>query len=170
MTIQTALSGGDPRTLGQTEAIVKLVLADQSKLDQLFQCLFSDDQIVRMRAGDALEKVCRQKPGWFDAYKSQLLNQIPKIKQASVQWHLAQMLGEIKLNKPETAQAISILKDNLRTSQDWIVLNLSLVTLAEFTRQGSVPKSEFVGLLQTQKKSQLKSVVSRVNKLLKEFD
>jgi hypothetical protein len=63
MKISEMLAGGDPRSLGKTQEVVELVLSDQTLLDELFACLFQADEIIRMRAGDALEKVCRQKPG-----------------------------------------------------------------------------------------------------------
>jgi len=48
------LSGGHPNSLGRTEEVLGLVLADGSRLEQLFDCLDEPDAIVRMRAGDAL--------------------------------------------------------------------------------------------------------------------
>lgn len=37
-----------------------MVVDDRTRLDELFACLESPDELVRMRAGDGLEKVCRQ--------------------------------------------------------------------------------------------------------------
>ena len=53
---------------------------------------------------------------------------------------------------------------------DWIVTNLTLESLATFVRDGVVNKREFITLLRAQLNSRHKSVVSRVHKLLKEFD
>jgi hypothetical protein len=52
----TVLSiGGTSNSLGRAEEVVQIVLADESRLDELFECLF-DDEWLRMRAIDALEK------------------------------------------------------------------------------------------------------------------
>jgi hypothetical protein len=59
--LQHRLSGGDPRTLGNVAEVVGNVLTEPRRLDDLIGCVLnSDDEIVRMRAGDALEKVCRR--------------------------------------------------------------------------------------------------------------
>lgn len=169
MKLETILSGGNPRSLGRTEEVVELVLANITKFDELFQLLFSTDEIIRMRASDALEKICRQHPEWLELYKEVLLGDIPMIRQASVQWHLAQILSEINLTVAETQLATTILKNNLESTNDWIVENLSLESLASFTRRGSFDADEFISILNLHSNSRHKSVVSRVNKLLEEF-
>lgn len=169
MILNNALTGGDPRSLGKTEEVVAHVLKNKNKLVELFACIESSDEVVRMRASDALEKICKQKPSWFISYKHELLNKWPSIHQASVQWHLAQMLSEISLTESETQRAIMILKKNLETTSDWIVENLALESLAEFTRRGLFDTNELIDILNLHAKSNHKSVVSRVNKLLAEF-
>jgi hypothetical protein len=169
MKIEATMSGGDPRSIKGVDKVVKFVLKNPSKLSELFDCINSSEETVRMRASDALEKICKQKPDWFIKYKDQLLNDWPKIKQASVQWHLAQILGEINLNEDETKQAINILLNHFKITNDWIVINLTLESLASFVRKGSFTKEKFVELLYSQRSSSHKSVVSRVNRLLKEF-
>ena len=164
------LAGGDARSLGKTQAVVELVLSRQALLEELFACLFQPDEIIRMRAGDAIEKVCRQKPAWLEPYKQQLINDVPHIKQASVQWHLAQIFSEISLDAGEKKQAIAIMRHNLDTMDDWIVTNLTLESLAAFVRGGAFDRSEFTGILKQHLKSRHKSVAARANKLLKEFE
>lgn len=169
MKISEMLAGGNPRTLGKTEEVIKLVLAQRALLNELFNCLFLADEVVRMRASDALEKICRQKTGWLVPYKEKLLNEVPKIRQASVQWHLAQILSEIELSPREQARAITLLKNNLQTMDDWIVTNLTLESLATFARKKALNHEEFVAILGRYQQSNHKSVVSRSNKLLNEF-
>jgi len=95
--IEGMLSGGDRRSLRGVEEAISLVLADTSAFDSLFQCLFSDDEVVRMRASDALEKIARDQPVRFASYRRRLLTEIAEIDQPSVQWHLAQIFAEIEL-------------------------------------------------------------------------
>ena len=45
--------------------------------------------------------------------------------------------SEIPLKPLETEQAIAILLHNLATSDDWIVTNLTLESLATFVRSGA---------------------------------
>lgn len=163
------LAGGNARSLGRTEQVVELVLSRHARLDELFDCVFHADEVVRMRAGDALEKVCRQKPELLEPFKERLLNDVPKVRQASVQWHLAQMFSEIHLNQSEKKRAVDILKHNLDTMDDWIVINLTLESLATFVREEAFGQDEFINILKQFQNGNHKSVASRANKLLKEF-
>ena len=53
--IHDRLSGGNPRTLHNVDPVVKTVVAEPERLDELIVCVLdSEDEIVRMRAGDAL--------------------------------------------------------------------------------------------------------------------
>lgn len=169
MQISEMLAGGDPRSLGKTGQVVESVLSNRTLLDELFNCIFQSDEIVRMRASDALEKICRQNPEWFEPYISKLLEDVPKIRQASVQWHLVQMLSEINLSSAQKSLAIDIMKRNLQTIDDWIVINLTLESLSTFARHKSLTRDEFISILRKFQNNRHKSVASRVKKLLKEF-
>jgi hypothetical protein len=167
--IEKALSGGDPRSLGRTEEIVQLVLKNPPRVGELFECLFSDDEIVRMRGSDALEKVCRQRPDLLTPFTERLLREVSKIEQPSVQWHLAQMLSELPLHGEHRRRAIAILRRNLSRYDDWIVTNLTLEALATFARQSTGMRKSFSRLLRQYMRSQHKSVAKRASKLLTEF-
>jgi hypothetical protein len=123
------LAGGDPRSLGRTGEVVAEVLSSRDRLPELFDCLFADDVIVRMRAGDAVEKVARQQPEWLVPYLERLLDEVSILPQASVQWHVAQILGEVPLTDDQRRRAIGILTSNLESSTDWIVLTTTMEAL-----------------------------------------
>lgn len=166
MSLALELSGGNPRSLGKTDEVVNSVLADGNKLGELFDCLFIDDEIVRMRTADALEKICRQRPSWFASYADRLLTDVAAIDQPSVQWHLAQMIGELHLSEAQRVKAIAILKRNLEKATDWIVLNYSLEVFAQFVRSDSGLRPYFVKQLNRHVDNHHRSVAKRANKLL----
>ena len=89
---------------------------------------------VRMRAGDALEKIARIRPELLAPFTRRLLGDVADVDQPSIQWHLAQILTEIELTPQQRQRAIAILKRNLERYEDWIVLNLTLHALAHFAR------------------------------------
>lgn len=169
MNIEAVLGGGNPRSLGKTDEIVKLVLQKPATLPELFECLFASDEIVRMRAGDALEKVCRERPEWFEPFIDRLLDEIALIDQPSVQWHLVQMLGEVELSTAQKSKAVAILKRNLEHATDWIVLNYSLEVCAQFARQDAALRDYFIEQLKRYREYPLKSVAKRAAKLSAEF-
>jgi hypothetical protein len=127
-----ALAGGHPNSLGRTPEVVEVVLADHGRLDELFACLESPDVLIRLRAGDALEKVCRERPEWFAPYAERFLTEIGRIDQPSIQWHTAQILDHLRprLTEARRRRSTDLLLAYLDESDDWIVLNTSAGTLA----------------------------------------
>ncbi len=167
--VEALLTGGDPRSLRNATIVIDAASRQPERLAQLVQCVFSPDEIVRMRASDALEKVCRAHPGLLRPFVPRLLGQMSRIEQASVQWHLAQILTEVELDEAERAAAITILEHNLDTSGDWIVTNLTLQALATFARTTPAVRTTLIERLHHYQDSPYKSVASRVRKLLAEF-
>lgn len=168
--IRDQLSGGDPRTLGRTAAVVDLVLGQPDRLDELIGCVVDeDDEIVRMRAGDALEKVSRSQPPLVQPHVPLLLGAMSRIDQPSVQWHVAQMLGHVRLTARQRSSAVRILCGYLDSSTDWIVLNCSLDTLAAFARRDEDLVETLLDYLRRFEHGSLKSLAKRARKLLAEF-
>lgn len=169
MSIRESLSGGNPRTLHNVESVVALVLAEPDRLDELIRCVLdSDDEIVRMRASDALEKVCRERPSLLQPHAA-LLGAMSQIDQPSVQWHVAQMLGHIHITARQRVRAAVILRRNLDESSDWIVLNWSLQTLAELARTDTDLIEPLREYLRDFEHSSYKSLVKRARNLGAEF-
>src|SRR5690242_6990581 len=116
------LVGGKANSLGRVNDVIEIVLADQSRLDELYGCLSEDDAWVRMRAADALEKICRVHPEWLVPYIDKLQADFATNTQASIQWHMAQIFAEVDLTDTQKEFAIHWLRDLLATEQtDWIV-------------------------------------------------
>ena len=159
--------GGKKNTLGRAEEVVQIVVADHSRLDELYRCLFEDDAWLRMRAIDALEKVCRVQPGWLQPYADQLLHEVAAIDQASIHWHLAELFREIDLSLQQRQEAIAIMKRNIASnSADWIVASNTMNTLAGFVIDGILPSAELVPLLEIQQTHHSKAVVKCATRLL----
>jgi HEAT repeat protein len=122
------LRGGDPRSLGGAGEAVELVLNDPDRLPELLDCLAEDDAVVRMRAGDALEKVARRQPDLIPPYLDRLLAEPAGLDQPSVQWHLAQIVGEVPLTDDQHRRAVQLLRRYLEHGTDWIVLTSAMTS------------------------------------------
>lgn len=158
---------GKKNSLGRAEEVVQIVLADQSRLDELYQCLFEEDAWLRMRAVDALEKVCRVHPEWLEPYVELLLGEVVVNDQASIQWHLAEMFREINLTDSQRQRAIAHMKQNISSKGvDWIVASNTMETLASYVKDGILPASELIPLLKIQQTHHSKAVVKRATRLL----
>jgi len=162
------LTGGHPNSLGRTEEVVDIVLADRARLEELFATMADSDEVVRMRVGDALEKVCRVQPGWFVAHVDRLLSDLGQIRQPSVQWHVAQMLQHLRcdLSQDQARQSTELLQRNLSTSTDWIVLNVTMDVLTAWADRDAPLAGWLVPELERLRRDDRKSVARRAAKRL----
>lgn len=162
--------GGKSNSLGRVNEVIDLVLRDKPRIDELYDCLFDDDAWLRMRAADALEKVCRQHPDWIVPYIDRFSTELATSGQASIQWHLAQIYAQVELTDSQKLFAISWLKRLLSTTQvDWIVAANAMITLVQFTKDGSFPMAEMSRLLKVQQHHTSNAVIKRANKWLAEL-
>lgn len=56
---ETRLQGGHPNSLGNTIEVVNEVLAENALFNELFECYFSPDEIVRLRTSNAMKRICK---------------------------------------------------------------------------------------------------------------
>lgn len=162
--------GGKSNSLGRTNEVIELILNDKNQLDELYNCVFNDDAWIRMRAIDAVEKICRRHPSWLLPYVDRFQSALDSSSQPSIQWHLAQIYSQVTLNPAQKQNAINWLKDLLsRTEVDWIASANAMKTLVQFTKDGSVSKQDTISLLKVQQKHKSNSVVKKANKLLSEL-
>lgn len=166
-----ALQGGHHNSLGRTEEVVAIVVADPTRLKELFAVLAVSDELVRMRAGDALEKVCRQRPDWFVPHVDRIIDDVGASEQPSVHWHVAQILHHVRgdLSARQAWRADALLKRNLTRSTGWIVLNVTMDVLAAWAAHDPALarwlKPELERLCQDQRKSVAKRAAKRLAEL-----
>ena len=159
--------GGKTNSLGKANEVIDIVLHDKSRLDELYECMFHEDAWARMRAADAFEKVCRVHPEWVLTYVDRFPDELATSSQPSIQWHLAEIYGQVDLTSEQKAFAINWLKLRLSSPEvDWIVAANAMKTLAQFTQDGSVSDAEFIPLLKIQQSHKSNAVVKRASKLL----
>jgi hypothetical protein len=130
------LSGGHPNSLGRTLDVVDAVLADRSRLGDLYACYFSDDEVVRLRVSNAMKRVTIEHPEWTADFIDGLQTEVASIDQASTQWTLALLFDLMadRLSPKQRARAVEIMQDNLAHHSDWIVLNNSMKVLGKWAR------------------------------------
>lgn len=130
------LTGGHPNSLGRTIEVVDAVLADRVGLDELYACYSSRDEVVRLRTSSAMKRVCAEQPDWLVPYLPKLIDDVGALAQPSAQWTLAQLFATLhdRMTAEQTTRATALMMRNLETSTDWIVLNTTMQTLAEWAR------------------------------------
>jgi len=132
--IEKLLSGGNLRTVGKSEEVVKMVLSKPGLFRDVVSAILSDNAGIRMRASDAVEKITRLHPEWLEPHKKLFINRIAEIEQQEVRWHTSQILPRLNLTADERkkvfALLLSYLDDNSR-----IVNTCSMQALADIALQ-----------------------------------
>ena len=160
------LEGDDRRSIGNSDQVVEEVLNDPSLFDLLFPGMLSGDPLIRMRSADAVEKITERHPEHLQPYKETLIEEVAKIDQQEVRWHVAQMLPRLDLDKEELTSAIQILLDYLH-DESRIVKTFSLQALADFAEGDAGLRDQVITLLEDAIRTGSPAVRSRAQKLLK---
>jgi hypothetical protein len=108
------LTGGDRRSIGESNEVVALVLRQPALFPQLMAGLGHSDRLIRMRAADAAEKVTLQRPDLLQPIRAMLLRLLGEATEQELRWHLAQMIPRLRLSKNDRMRAASVLQLYLR--------------------------------------------------------
>lgn len=158
---------GKKNSLGRVNEVIETVLAEPSRLEELYMAMFADDAWVRMRAADAFEKVCRFQPDWIQSYVDRIQTELDTSQQASIQWHIAQIYCEVELNDRQKQHAVQWLADILNTDKiDWIVAANSMKALAYFHDKNEIATEVFAKLLHTQAKHSSQTIRKKASVFL----
>jgi hypothetical protein len=76
------LTGGHPNSLARTIEVMEIVLRNKDKLEELFDCDKSNDEVVRLRTSNAIKRVCLEKPELIYPYTNWLIEEISQINQS----------------------------------------------------------------------------------------
>lgn len=110
-TLLDQLAGGHPLTLGRTAAVAAQVLAQPELIDELFDGIADDDEAIRNRSIDALERVSARRPDLLRPYKRELLTRVSRIGHWAVRSHLCQILGRLDNYTPgERRRSITLIR------------------------------------------------------------
>lgn len=126
------LKGGGLCSIGRAEEVIEDILKNPSLFAKIFEGMLHDDPRVRMRSADALEKVSSKHPEYLQPFKTRLINEISRIQQQEVRWHVAQMFSYLELTKTERDEIIQVLFSYIKTTKSNIVKTFSIQTLADF--------------------------------------
>ncbi|HEX6415939.1 MAG TPA: hypothetical protein VFZ62_00240 [Candidatus Saccharimonadales bacterium] len=163
-------AGGHANSLGRSGEVLEAVRTDNTKMDELFECISHEDAWVRMRAIDTFEKLVNEKPELAGPYLDAIFTKLTKSDQPSIQWHLAQIFNEVTLNDDQQKQAVLWLKQRIKTTDvDWIVSANTMKTLLSFCKKGIVSDDELRPLFETQTAHDSKSIRKKATGFLQEL-
>lgn len=159
------MTGGDPRTLTGVEEVLAHLRAHPERLGELIDTCSDVDSVVRMRAADALEKYAREQPDLVAAQLERLFAELGASTQPSVQWHLAQILGEVPV-ADHYDEATTWLLATLDSATDWIVLSHALTSIATLAEADPALRPLAIPRAQRHAADPRKAVAKRAEKAL----
>ncbi|MGD8603346.1 MAG: hypothetical protein PVF49_02120 [Anaerolineales bacterium] len=125
------LSGGDLTSDGASDQVVDFVRQHPELISDLVVSLEAEEDVVRGRGADALEKLGRTEP---EALIDDLALFLLKAKTdpvAMVRWHLAMLLGHLSIyeqHRDDIAGVLfSLLQDSSVFTQSWAIVSLCIV-------------------------------------------
>ena len=159
---------GATNTLGRTEEVVELVIADRTLAQEVYDLFFQDDEWVRLRAASASKRLWRADEEIIEPFVEGWVAHVSSIDQPSSQWRFAQFCDECDdlLTDDQRAQAIAILTTYLKSANDWIVLNSSMPPLATWAQTRPELEAAILPRLEQLAKDDRKSVANRATKSL----
>lgn len=162
------LKGGHPNSLGNTVEIVAEVLQNTDLFEELFNCYFSDDEVVRLRVSNAMKRIAKENKALLIPYIDRFIGEIANIQQASAQWTLAQLFEtlEQELSPSQIDAARNIMQKNLSNHDDWIVLNTCMDTLGKWAKNDAELKQWLIPNLSRLSLDKRKSVAGRAKKVM----
>ena len=163
------LSGGHPNSLGRTEEVVDLVLAEPARLAELYGCYQSEDAVVRLRVSSAMKRVQAARPDLLIPFYNRLIEEIGALDQASAQWTLAILfnVGWPDMSAAQRARAKTLVQRNLAEQDDWIVLNTSMDVLVGWAHEDVELRTWLKPLLDRLRRDKRKSVSKRAEQALR---
>lgn len=105
------LSGGDRRSIGRANEVADYVFLNAALIPDLIQLLYYSDEVVRMRAADALEKITDKQPNLIINHVDKLLKIGKSSSQQEVHWHIAQIIGSLSIPKSLAKDCYNLLDD-----------------------------------------------------------
>jgi len=166
--IAALLKGGDRRSIGRSNAVVKLVLRAPKRFAELMQCLWSNDPIVRMRAADAAEKISALQPELLKPYKAETLGLLAETLQIELRWHLAQMIRRLPLTQAERSRAAEALQLYLEDRSS-IVRTFALQALTDLSQSDAALRPRVREILEQSTVTGTAAMKARARRLLKEL-
>ncbi|MFN2197600.1 MAG: hypothetical protein ACK2UW_15890 [Anaerolineales bacterium] len=169
---ETRLTGGHPNSLGRTLEVVELVLADRTRLEELYACYASPDAVVRMRTSNAFKRIARAHPDWLVPYIDRFLDEISVLDQASAQWTLAQLCAQLAplMDPQQFGKAQQVLQRYLENQQDWIVLNMTMQTLGIWAAGDPALRAWLAPHLERLTQDPRKSVAKKARRTMQDLD
>ena len=163
--IRAYLAGGDRRSIGRVDDLLKLIAHRPGLLPALSQEMWNADPVIAMRAADAVEKLTRKQPEPLQRLKKELLGLAEETSQQELRWHLAAMIPRLQLSHAEQRRAAGILTQYLQDKSS-MVKTFALQALFDLSLRHTGLRPQVEELLRAALRTGTPAMRARSRKLL----
>ena len=163
--LNSLLSGGDLRSIGRANEIVKLIYT-QEDFDILFGYLYCDNRLIVMKAADSIEKISRKQNSFLKMHKESIFELIKNAKDKEQKWHLAQLSSKLELNDHEKNAIFELLIVWLKNKNESKIVRVnSIQALSEICANSELLRKRLDTILNGIEKENIPSINARIRKL-----
>jgi HEAT repeat protein len=163
------LRGGDLRSIGNADEVAQEIVNNPEQFKLVFNGLYDDEPVVRMRSADVVEKATKDRPELLTGYFSKVISILAVAEQQEVCWHMAQISPRLDLTKSEERRIVGLLK-KLLSHKSKIVRVSAMDALASFAERNETILKEVIEIIKAQMESGSPSIISRGRKLLQRLE
>ena len=118
--IRSMLSGGDRRSIAQSNTVRELVERDPSRVAELAALTDDDDWLVAERALDLLEKLAHEHPEWVEPHKKRFIGPLAKSDKWEIRLQVVRALPLVRWTPTELRRVEAILRENVSYPQTFV--------------------------------------------------
>jgi len=162
--LRTLLSGGDRRSIANSNRARELVGAKPARVAELASLTSDDDWLVSMRALDLLEKIAHDQVGLVQPYKQAFLGPLADSDKWEIRLQIVRALPLLQWTADERTRAIQILRENVAYPQTF-VRAWALDSLAMFAGSDRFLRPVVERYLRQFEQSESKALQARARKI-----
>lgn len=125
------LSGDDLRSDGLANEVAEFVLENPQTFEDLFAGLSEEDDVVRGRTVDAIEKISRRRPDLSLVHLPEIIRIAGDEHVAMVKMHLAMLFGHLAVYPEHAEQLMAVLvpmlDDKSMFTRSWAIVSLCII-------------------------------------------
>jgi len=163
------LMGGDLRTIGRTPEVIQEVLENEILFEEVFNGIYHEVAIVRMRSAYAIEKLARKKPHLFAKKYQQKIKTNFEQDPFEVRMHTTLLLGYSDFEEKELSEVIELLLRRLDTEKKTFVRVNCLQALADLALKNPTLIPEIQLVIEDKMQAGSASIQARGRILLKKL-
>ena len=170
MNFEFELSKGKQNSLGETLKVVDFIKKNPKKVEHLFQCFYSENSLVAMRAMNGVKRIIKDDKKVFIKNKDRFLNQFSNSKHNVVKLGLITIYFDFlnHFEEKEVSKIKTIVLNWTKNSSDWMILAQGMKLLEKLSKSDKSLKLKLIEVAKRLKNDERKVVRTKAQKILED--